>query len=61
MIKVNVSKDFDQQDSSTMMIICPECGQKLTDIRDANGLVRVRIKCRRCRTYINIDILGKCK
>ena len=42
-----------QQDS-----FIPICGQKLTDINYVNGVVILRVKCRRCKNYINVDIIG---
>ena len=40
------------------IVLCPICGQKLTDISYVNGAVILRVKCRRCKNYINVDIVG---
>lgn len=38
------------------LVLCPKCGQKLTDILNVEGKSELRIKCRRCRTFINIEL-----
>lgn len=42
--------------SSKQLVLCPKCGQKLTDILNVEGKTELRIKCRRCRTFINIEL-----
>lgn len=36
--------------------LCPECGQKLFDVRSVAGSAELRIKCRRCRNYIQVSV-----
>lgn len=58
MIKIRTEKDNEQGAKNRQMVCCPECGQKLTDVQNINGLVMLRIMCRRCKSFINIDIIG---
>ena len=58
MIKVSADKDADQREIYNKIVLCPICGQKLTDISYINGVVILRVKCRRCKNYINVDIVG---
>lgn len=58
MIKVSADKDADQGEIYNKIVLCPICGQKLTDISYVNGVVILRVKCRRCKSYINVDIVG---
>ena len=58
MIKVDARKDLDQQDICNRIVLCPVCGQKLTDVTYVNGIVMLRIKCRRCKNYISVGITG---
>lgn len=58
MIKFKAERDVSQAESCDKMVHCPECGQKLTDIKYVNGAIMLRIKCRRCKTYINVDVVG---
>ena len=55
MIKVSAA---DQREIYNKIVLCPICGQKLTDISYVNGVVILRVKCRRCKNYINVDIVG---
>ncbi|GAE15787.1 hypothetical protein IX296_002005 [Bacteroides pyogenes] len=59
MIKVNADKDTNQREVYNKMVLCPICGQKLTDISYVNGVVILRVKCRRCKNYISVDVMGK--
>jgi C4-type Zn-finger protein len=58
MIKISADKDADQREIYNKIVLCPICGQKLTDISYVNGVVILRVKCRRCKNYINVDIVG---
>ena len=51
-------QDADQREIYNKIVLCPICGQKLTDISYVNGVVILRVKCRRCKNYINVDIVG---
>lgn len=45
--------------SQGVMATCPFCGQKLTEVSHINGSLVLRIKCRRCRRFISVDISEK--
>lgn len=57
---ITVAIDPDQTDSSDRekLIPCPECGQKLLEVRSAFHRNLFRMKCRRCRKYIRIVVDG---
>lgn len=59
MIKVDTKEDPRQVVEHHKLVICPICGQKLTDVKYVDGVVMLRIKCRRCRKYISVDLVGK--
>ena len=40
------------------MVICPVCGQKMCQVRYVNGVIMLRVQCRRCRNYIEVDLTG---
>lgn len=56
--EISADKDADQREIYNKIVLCPICGQKLTDISYLNGVVILRVKCRRCKSYINVDIVG---
>lgn len=58
MIKVNTKIYFEQADVNYTMVECPICGQKLTEVCYVKGVIALRVKCRRCKHYINVDIVG---
>lgn len=43
-------------DEGHSYIICPKCGQKLFDVKAVEGVVHIKIKCRRCRSYIDVQL-----
>lgn len=57
---ITATIDPDQTDSSDRekLILCPECGQKLLEVRSAFHRNLFRMKCRRCRKYIRIVVDG---
>ena len=59
MIKIDVKEDPWQVVEYHKLVICPICGQKLTDVKYVDGIVMLRIKCRRCKKYISVDLVGK--
>lgn len=59
MIKIDVKEDPRQVVEHHKLVICPVCGQKLTDIKYVDGVSVLRIKCRRCKKYISVDLIGK--
>ncbi len=58
MLKVHVEIDKIQDDGQRFFACCPSCGQKLTDVRYAEGLMVLRVKCRRCKKYVTVDVIG---
>ena len=58
MIKIKTEKDISQADICHILVCCPECGQKLTDVTYLRGVAILRLKCRRCKKYINVDLTG---
>lgn len=52
---INASVDSGQ--SEGVLVTCPKCGQKLLSVVESSEYVRLRCKCRRCGTYIRVDIL----
>lgn len=58
MIRVKKEKAIVDVELSHVMVTCPECGQKLTDVIYVKGIAMLRIKCRRCKQYINVDLTG---
>lgn len=59
MVRIDIEEDPRQDDGHRKFLVCPGCGQKLADLKLVEGLVMLRIKCRRCRKYIRIDLAGK--
>lgn len=58
MVKIETKIDEDQNASMVNLTRCPRCRQVLADIRKIKGYGLVRVKCRRCGTYSNIEIVG---
>lgn len=58
MIKIEANKDDNQGSEGTNFVRCPSCRQVLVDIKKFKGYGLVRSKCRRCGTYVNIEIVG---
>lgn len=58
MIKIDAKEDPRQTVEHHKLVICPMCGQKLTDVKYVKGIVALRVKCRRCKSYINVDLIG---
>lgn len=59
LIRIDVQKDLSQDDVSCMLVSCPECGQKLADVHFVDGLSVLRIRCRRCKCYVVMSMIGK--
>ena len=57
MIRIEVKTDGDQTSHGTSLVRCPICRQVLLDVLDHKGHGTVRAKCRRCGSYILIDII----
>lgn len=54
---INVITKVDTNGGQPVKLIeCPKCGQKLMDIRFVGGMAVVRIKCRRCKNFITVDM-----
>ena len=58
-LKALVRIDRNQGAKETHFLTCPQCGQKLTDIEECKGMAVMRTKCRRCGTYVKIELEGK--
>lgn len=58
MIKIGAKIYFEERCVDYKMIECPVCGQKLTEVGYVNGVATLRVKCRRCKHYIDIDLTG---
>lgn len=59
MIKVRTSLDASCIKEETLqMVTCPICGQKMGEVRYLNGVIMLRMQCRRCRNYIKVDVTG---
>lgn len=56
MIICTVRLNNNKPREKTVMAVCPHCGQKLTEVVDGEGSFSLRIKCRRCRNFIDVDI-----
>lgn len=59
MIKIGIEEDPRQAIEYHKLVFCPNCGQKLTDVKFVDGIAMLRIKCRRCKKYINLDLVGR--
>lgn len=54
-IHIESHKDTCQESTlSYRVATCPECGQKLVEVREVIRKVDLRIKCRRCGTYVSV-------
>lgn len=53
-IKVNIKRD--KYVIANQLVLCPQCKQKLTDVLSVLGRAELRIKCRRCGTFVNIEL-----
>ena len=56
MIRIEVKRDADQTSHGTSLVRCPVCRQVLLDVQEHKGHGTIRVKCRRCSTYVLIDI-----
>lgn len=59
MIRIDSRLDEKPDFLQSTFVTCPVCGQKLTDIKMADGNVLLRTMCRRCRNYIKIRITSE--
>lgn len=57
-LRADVRCDPEQSQREKHFLKCPKCGQKLADIEYLNGTGIIRFQCRRCRTYIKVDLVG---
>lgn len=59
MTRITETLDTEQGNNPTPRYAeCPDCKQKLFDVRELKGFATLRIKCRRCRKYVNVEIIG---
>ncbi len=57
MIKVK-TETSDIETETVKEARCPVCGCLLMDVRFVKGALIVRVKCPRCKSYVNVDIVG---
>lgn len=57
-MKIDTKLDEKQASEKGNFVICPICGQKLTDVKIIRGSVLFRTVCRRCRNFISVKIEG---
>lgn len=57
-MKIDTKLDEKQTSEKENFVICPICGQKLTDVKIIRGSVLFRTVCRRCRNFISVKIEG---
>jgi len=58
MLRINAEIDSEQGAKSTNFAKCPKCGQILFDVESVRGYLQSRCMCRRCRTYIKVEVVG---
>ena len=56
MMKIDTKLEEKQTSEKGNFVICPICGQKLTDVKIIRGSVLFRTVCRRCRNFISVKI-----
>lgn len=59
MLKIKSSvceKDCELSNNKTVM--CPACGKRLLNVEFAKGAVILKMKCPRCRNFIDIEATG---
>lgn len=57
-MKIDTKLEEKQTSEKGNFVICPICGQKLTDVKIIRGSVLFRTVCRRCRNFISVKIEG---
>lgn len=59
-MNIIAKEDTDQTDRSdrNRLAICPRCGQKLFEIESIFHKGVFRDKCRRCRTFVQVFVIG---
>ena len=60
-MQIETTEDINQEDISDRKKIarCPRCGQKLIEIESLTTAGVFRVKCRRCKKYIRVNVTGK--
>lgn len=60
-MNIIAKKDTDQTDGSdrNRLAVCPCCGQKLFEIESLHTKGLFRHKCRRCKKYIKLAVIGE--
>lgn len=56
MINASTIIETDKELQPNHLVLCPKCGQKLTDVLHVNSHVLIRIMCRRCKTFVKVDL-----
>ncbi|MBD9174808.1 hypothetical protein [Paraprevotella clara] len=58
MLKIRSRVSIRQDEMAHQMATCPLCGQKLGDVTYLKGVLILRVKCRRCKKYVDIEVTG---
>lgn len=56
MNNIVVKRDDDNCKIVGEFVKCPVCGQKIFELKRSSGITEIRTVCRRCRSYLLIDI-----
>lgn len=59
-MNIFAKEDIDQTDKSNRnkLAVCPCCGQKLFEVESIFNKGVFRHKCRRCKKYIRVSVIG---
>lgn len=58
MLKIKAEPVCELEKATVKDVRCPSCGRKLSEVTYARGVLLLRIKCPKCKTFVNIDIAG---
>lgn len=58
-IIAKVDSDQTYRDEREGMAVCPHCGQKLFEVVSLHRSGVFRHKCRRCKKYIRVAVIGE--
>lgn len=57
-IIAKIDPDQTYRDRSEGLAVCPHCGQKLFEVMSLQKNGVFRHKCRRCKKYIQVSVIG---
>ena len=58
MLKVKTEPAWELEAVKAKDVRCPACGRKLSEVTYARGVVLLRVKCPKCKTFVNVDVSG---